>query len=111
MYYKWETRTDIYKRNQYVWKNKNRADKRAQLAKLKSERGCSQCPENHPACLHFHHTDIASKKNSVNKLVSQDRSWKVISEEMEKCIILCANCHAKLHWKHNANGNQYIDEV
>lgn len=56
---------------------------------------CSQCGENHPAVLDFHHTDPTEKEISV----SQSKSKKQILSEIQKCIVLCSNCHRKLHWK------------
>ena len=29
-------------------------------------------------------------------------TWKKIEKEMEKCILLCPNCH---RWHHYTNGN------
>ena len=34
------------------------------------------------------------------------RSWKRVKSEIEKCILVCANCHRELHAKMAAlNGN------
>jgi hypothetical protein len=57
--------------------------------------GCSQCPEKESCCLDFHHT--GSKKIGIAKLSLAGWSWKRIDEELAKCILLCSNCHRKLH--------------
>ena len=59
---------------------------------------CVKCGENHPAALDFHHTDPTQKEIAISAATSR----KVILAEVEKCIVLCANCHRKLHWdSHN----------
>ena len=64
----------------------------------KSKLKCSRCTENHPSCLQFHHTDPAMKKDHVSILVNGGSSIKRVLEEINKCEVLCANCHMKLHW-------------
>ena len=60
----------------------------------KSSRGCSHCFENDSCCLDFHHVD--EKIESISRLI-QNCNRKQIYEEISKCIILCSNCHRKLH--------------
>lgn len=74
-----------------------RAEKRVKLAAIKGERGCSRCPERDPVCLQFHHTDPAKKLYAIGRLYGGTWSWETILREIEKCIVLCANCHLKLH--------------
>ena len=78
------------------------ANLRRRLRELKSSIGCSKCQEKHPACLQFHHRDKNNKSFEICDAVFT-RSWKKIEEEMAKCDILCANCHAKEHFKLNGN--------
>jgi hypothetical protein len=60
---------------------------------------CNRCDENHPACLDFHHTDPSEKDFSVAsyslKKVVDD--LPVVLAEIQKCIVLCSNCHRKEH--------------
>lgn len=59
---------------------------------------CSCCGfDKHPAALQFHHLDPTEKEVSWNKL--RLRSWEKIVTELNKCIILCANCHSIEHSK------------
>jgi hypothetical protein len=58
---------------------------------------CAECGENHPACIQFHHHN-ADKDQNVANLVQWGCKQKVL-KEIKKCTSLCANCHAKLHWK------------
>jgi Fe-S-cluster-containing hydrogenase component 2 len=70
-------------------------DKRAILNSLKSERGCYFCHETTAVCLDFHHRDMAEKEFTVSKHFH--RPISVLLQEIEKCEVVCANCHRKLH--------------
>lgn len=64
---------------------------------------CVNCGESHPACIHFHHKDD-NKEKSVAEFVS-DGCKASILKEIAKCVPLCANCHAKEHWRISYSGN------
>ena len=63
----------------------------------KATLSCTRCPESDPICLDFHHLDENDKTEKVGKLVRQMMCKKKILAEIEKCIVLCANCHRKEH--------------
>ncbi len=69
---------------------------RAWWREFKQQFKCQRCPENHPACIQFHHPS-GDKTKDISTQVP-DSSPKRIKAEIEKCIPLCANCHAKEHW-------------
>lgn len=69
-----------------------------QLIRSLKQGGCSICGEKHIACLQFHHKDPSTKLFSVANAVSQKVPKDRIFNEINKCILLCANCHAKLHF-------------
>jgi hypothetical protein len=56
------------------------------------------CPENHPACLDFHHKNPKQKDFEIACAIRQGWTKPRILEEIEKCIVVCSNCHRKLHW-------------
>jgi hypothetical protein len=62
----------------------------------KKQLKCSNCDENHPATLEFHHQK--DKENAIGNLVYDGYSIRHIKKEIEKCIVLCANCHRKIHF-------------
>jgi hypothetical protein len=57
------------------------------------------CGISHPAVLQFHHRNKAEKKMAVSAIVSRASNLKQITNEIKKCEVLCANCHAKRHWR------------
>ncbi len=58
---------------------------------------CSQCGESRPPALDFHHPN--KKDKSVSKMVNDGHSKDSIREEIDRCLVLCANCHRKAHSK------------
>lgn len=55
---------------------------------------CRMCGFNgHPAALHFHHLDPATKEFHLGHQ-GQSRAITRMRAEAEKCVLLCANCHA-----------------
>lgn len=68
------------------------------LANYKAHCRCMDCGETHPACLQFHHRDPREKDFNIANATSWGWGITRILQEMQKCDILCANCHAKRHW-------------
>jgi len=76
--------------------------KRAWLDSVKLGKGCKNCGFNsHPAALDFHHIDPKSKDSEVSNLFRKGQISKA-KLEIEKCIILCSNCHRIHHAKESA---------
>jgi hypothetical protein len=58
--------------------------------------GCVTCDESDPTCLDFHH--VGEKADSIARLVADERPREVIEAEIDKCELLCANCHRRAHF-------------
>ena len=55
---------------------------------------CGRCGfAEHPAALHFHHVDPSTKAFNVSAQ-GATRSLAKARAEAQKCVLLCANCHA-----------------
>lgn len=57
---------------------------------------CSKC--GYSKCidvLSFHHMDSAEKDFTIAG--NYNRSWTTIKNEIDKCILLCMNCHIEHH--------------
>jgi hypothetical protein len=80
----------------YDYNDKIVEEIKQEIDEYKHNKGCSICSENHPCCLDFHHIDKDTKNQDVSYLI-KNKNRKKIYEEIEKCIIVCANCHRKIH--------------
>ena len=69
-----------------------KAKRRQLIAQYKLDRGCAICGYNgHPDALDFDHLPGTSKKAAVSQMYRS--AWYEVVKEIEKCQILCANCH------------------
>ena len=97
----------LYLKNHYQKNKKYYVEKKQRwtnkykdwFKKLKSTLKCEQCGENHPACLDFHHKNSKEKISEISKMFATRKSKEKILKEIDKCIVLCSNCHRKLHHK------------
>lgn len=78
------------------WQQRRREEMKAWLAAKKLS--CIECGERRVPCLGFHHLDPATKEIDLAIAIHLGWSKKRIEAELAKCIVLCGNCHAKLHW-------------
>jgi hypothetical protein len=64
------------------------------VADIKVERGCKDCGfRAHPDALQFDHLPGQQKIAAVSSLIAQCDET-LIRAEIEKCEVVCANCHA-----------------
>lgn len=68
----------------------------AAVAEFKRGKACA-CGEGHPACLDFHHTGD-DKDETVANAVRRGWSIERTMAEVAKCMLVCSNCHRKLHF-------------
>ena len=80
-------------------KQNSKAKSRAWFVEYKKTLKCNKCGEKRWYVLDFHHTDHRNKKYAIGQMVKQRMSQKSILEEIEKCIVLCANCHREYHYE------------
>lgn len=61
-----------------------------------------QCSCGYKKCssaLSFHHRDPKTKVFGLSKEALWKFSWEKILSEVEKCDLVCLNCHAEIHEK------------
>lgn len=86
---------------QYKLRHPNAERDRRQATKqwvrdYKIAHGCVDCGYcNNPAALHFDHITGAKSFG-----IGTNMSLKRIKEEIQKCVVRCANCHSERTWPH-----------
>lgn len=72
-------------------------ERKLALIRLKGAR-CGRCGyRNNYAALEFHHPDPANKDFQLDLRALSNRRWDTALAEANKCVLLCANCHAEEH--------------
>ena len=97
-----EEKQKIYQHEWYM-KNKEKTIKRVAIARKERQeivngfkKRCEKCGEDDIVCLDFHHVDD-NKVDAVSQMALDNRKIEIILDEIEKCIVVCRNCHAKIH--------------
>jgi hypothetical protein len=91
-------------------KNKHGVNKKRYTTKLKAIKykggKCLHCGFNkHLSALTFHHADPDDKSFSISS-VGLTKKWSDLTIELDKCILLCANCHHILHYEENSRNEK-----
>ena len=87
-----------YKKNSkvHILKAKHRKDRNREfIHEYKVAHSCIQCGESDPLVLDFDHRDPSKKSFGICDSVHNGRSLEKIQEEIDKCDMLCANCHRR----------------
>ena len=67
------------------------------VKKIMTDRGCFHCGEhfkNNPEVFDWHHPNPSIKKCNVSDIPGSSYvQFEKKKKEMEKCIVLCSNCH------------------
>ena len=59
---------------------------------------CSKCSySDNISALEFHHIDSNFKEFSLDSRKISNTKKETLLQELDKCILLCANCHRDLH--------------
>jgi len=92
---------DYYQRTkeiQLAYKSDRQADKREAarhyVFHYLQTHPCEHCGEADPYVLTFHHIK-GLKKMNLSQMVNQGYSFDALQDEIDKCIVLCANCHMR----------------
>ena len=74
-----------------------RAEIRRHIDEYKMGRPCVDCGGVFPpVCMDFHHTH-GEKLFEMSSAVTHTRRLDKVILEMEKCVLICANCHRLRH--------------
>ena len=99
-----------YQRNKARFIAKNRRNKNRQRKRLRTillgvkQRPCQDCGETfHPWVMELDHRDGTIKRAAVANLVSKGCTDARLLEEIEKCDVVCANCHRMRTYRRSRN--------
>ena len=81
-----------YERNKRV-----REERRKWFAEYMQDKSCICCGEAETCCLDHHHLDPAAKEDHISNLISGGKSIEKVLAELSKCVVVCSNCHRKIH--------------
>jgi hypothetical protein len=99
----YKNKEDLYKR-QEIHRSKNHDQMWELLIKSK----CMDCGISDPRVLEFDHRPEEEKQFDISRSVAgSTRSWKSIEEEINKCDIVCSNCH-KIRTMTRGNYKRYV---
>ena len=91
-----------YKKNKEKYIERAKKDRvilREWWNEYKSALSCSTCGESHPSCIEFHHKNPIEKEFGLGEFMRKTLLKERILKEVEKCDVLCSNCHKKLHYE------------
>jgi len=100
-------RREKYAQDSSRWKAANRRNRERLKRYVWEQKSvpCKDCGQTfEPYVMHFDHRDPATKKYNVGKMYMSCNSLSKIKEEIAKCDVVCANCHAMRTYKQNVTG-------
>lgn len=80
-------------KQQYFDRNASYRKKVAELVKAMKQKPCADCGQSYPPwVMNFDHREEEIKFNDVSRLTGNS-SLGIVLREIEKCDVVCANCH------------------
>ena len=101
----WKNKSQKERRNiaQKINEHKKQQRKLTKIKAVELKGGkCIRCGYNKCiAALVFHHRNPDEKDKDTYKVKESlwVRPWEFILQEIEKCDLLCANCHHEIHYR------------
>jgi 5-methylcytosine-specific restriction endonuclease McrA len=91
----YQRKSGEYRKRAIERRNRIKKENKEKMLLLISGKHCVDCGEKDPVTLDFHHTDSKTKTKTVSKFMADGASWNIILKEIEKCKLICSNCHRK----------------
>ena len=115
--------------SEFNWRNKTKGTRRSEckychsqymkqvyqkkkndVQELKAKCTCAKCGDQRGYVLDFHHINPQEKENTIARMTSNNYTLEKVYQEIEKCIVLCANCHREFHYLENQNNDFTIEK-
>lgn len=104
---------DLHRKAQREWAARNRETvsrnsnksrrRKAQMVEEFKNRPCADCGNEYPSyVMDLDHLPGHEKLANISRLVGEGASWERLKAELEKCEVVCANCHReRTHSRHS----------
>ena len=98
--------------NPSSWKERNKTKNqkiKSIISEFRLELGgkCKKCKENREHLLDFHHIDPNEKEGIISEILGYNgfgiNAIEKARKELDKCILLCSNCHRDFHYLEKNN--------
>lgn len=99
---------DKERKEKIIQRSLSYKERNLEYIKEKKSCGCQKCGEKRFYVLDFHHIDKENKNDTINHL--RTCSLETLKKEIEKCIVLCANCHREFHYLENIDSNLTLSQ-
>jgi hypothetical protein len=91
--------TDSSRKNQILQRAYQHKENNSLLVAKYKAQGCYKCGETREYVLDFHHINPDNKNNTIAHMI-KSASLENLLLEIQKCVLLCANCHREFHYLH-----------
>lgn len=100
---KWYCSDKCYLKSRIPYKKKKRKEYQKKMHDYKVSQGCSICGYHKcGASLDYHHKEDKDFRIRGDDLISfLNTGNERVKKELDKCILVCKNCHYELHWNEN----------
>lgn len=72
-------------------------ERKGAIGEVKASIGCAKCSDTRSYVLDFHHKDPSIKDANIARMTSNKNRLEDIQKEIDKCVVLCSNCHREFH--------------
>ena len=72
-------------------------ERKGAIGEVKASIGCAKCGDTRSYVLDFHHKDSSIKDANIARMTSNKNRLEDIQKEIDKCVVLCSNCHREFH--------------
>ena len=86
---------EAHKKEAYTYRLNHYRGNRARVLEYLAQNCCADCGEKDILVLEFDHRAWGAKKFNIPSAVGQGYGWDTILTEIQKCDVLCANCHKR----------------
>jgi len=60
---------------------------------------CKKCgSKQYAICSYEFHHNFGDKEAEISKLIKDNKPFEEIKKELDKCQVVCSNCHKEIHY-------------